>query len=908
MKRALPILLVLIAGAAALYFFVLRKDAAPPAPAPDKAAAPTAKPTPRVEPPQGESGPPAQLELALDDDPAGDLRLEGRVEDADGNPVGDALVALSSRPPRTVKTEADGSFAFTGLLPRTYTVAARHDDEVGGPVQVLVSARTEPVILRLAVGASLVVTVQDAATKAPVANARVQERGLDVQEVVTGKDGTATLRGLQGGANLRVDAEGYAPLFERVPLPEKTGKNTATVLLERGVLVKGRVLDDAGKPVAGARVLPTSATVLGQGLDPTRDFVETGKDGTFAFAALAPGSWRFTATDDSHAPAQSSTITLAIGVNAPEVRIVMPRGGHLAGVVHDKAGQPVPLAQVRLAAPADGSGTILGAGAARQVSCDAAGRFTVGGLPRAKLQVLAAHESGSSEILLLDLAAKPTQDDLVIVLTQDGAISGVVVDDKGQPLAEARVMAWPSFDGKDAAMWQLLGATSDVADQAGAFKLTGLPTGTYQLRAARGDDLASDDIGAWQRAPVTAKTGDTNVRVVVPSDAVITGKIAFSDGTSPATYTVATSQWGGGKPFTATDGSFRLERVAPGTRYVTVSGPGFARKTADGVEVAPGETKDVGTIVVDKGRAVSGRVVDGSGLAVAGATVTAGPRLMGDGKSIGTGGGMGGGSARTATTGGDGRFTMAGFGVVPIMVVADGERGRSPIVEVPPGDRDVELTITLAPAGIVTGKVMAGGQPLPQAIVMAQSQGGFRGQFIVTAGQDGVFRFDRLAPDTYQLSALKPKGMGSIEMTTKVVTVGAGQTVDVTIEMPASDLSLSITVKAQDGVVPPAAQVFFIDARVSARIEIELERAIATHGDARYAQGFVMGSAAFVVENLAPGMATACALTVWGDLNDPKTMESLTKDIDNLPITCQPVEVKASPKAQQVELIVPPKP
>src|ERR1041385_3025837 len=40
----------------------------------------------------------------IDVDPEGPLQLEGQVVDADGNGVGDAIVAVSSVPPRTVKT------------------------------------------------------------------------------------------------------------------------------------------------------------------------------------------------------------------------------------------------------------------------------------------------------------------------------------------------------------------------------------------------------------------------------------------------------------------------------------------------------------------------------------------------------------------------------------------------------------------------------------------------------------------------------------------------------------------------------------------------------------------------------------------------------------------------------------
>jgi hypothetical protein len=56
----------------------------------------------------------------VDDDPAGTLRLEGQVVDEEERPVGGARVTISTRPARVILSEADGSFALTGLLPRTY--------------------------------------------------------------------------------------------------------------------------------------------------------------------------------------------------------------------------------------------------------------------------------------------------------------------------------------------------------------------------------------------------------------------------------------------------------------------------------------------------------------------------------------------------------------------------------------------------------------------------------------------------------------------------------------------------------------------------------------------------------------------------------------------------------------------
>src|SRR5262245_25515475 len=82
-----------------------RPAAAPSTPAP---AAPRAAP----------AGAPA-VQVSLDDDPVGALRLEGLVLDADERPAAGVEVWLSSVPPRSVRTEADGGFSFDRLVGRT---------------------------------------------------------------------------------------------------------------------------------------------------------------------------------------------------------------------------------------------------------------------------------------------------------------------------------------------------------------------------------------------------------------------------------------------------------------------------------------------------------------------------------------------------------------------------------------------------------------------------------------------------------------------------------------------------------------------------------------------------------------------------------------------------------------------
>src|SRR5437870_2125337 len=129
MKRTavLGVVVVLVALAGGAFYWKSR--------GPRSAASSTEKPAvdagatvPVAAKPKGgdeAAGPRGDLALQVDDDPKGPLRLEGQVIDADEQPVAGVTVAIDSNPPREVKTEADGAFAFDGLLARGYRVEAR---------------------------------------------------------------------------------------------------------------------------------------------------------------------------------------------------------------------------------------------------------------------------------------------------------------------------------------------------------------------------------------------------------------------------------------------------------------------------------------------------------------------------------------------------------------------------------------------------------------------------------------------------------------------------------------------------------------------------------------------------------------------------------------------------------------
>ncbi len=115
-------------------------------------------------------------------------------------------------------------------------------------------------------------------------------------------------------------------------------------------------------------------------------------------------------------------------------------------------------------------------------------------------------------------------------------------------------------------------------------------------------------------------------------------------------------------PQTRTDdeGAFVLEAVPVGLGSIVVQKEGYVSRVHGPVPTGESGERDVGTIRVDHGDEIAGRVVDASGAPVAGVRVLAGPMLMGE---VGLVWPLG-------VTGSDGRFAAEGFDDKPHFVCA----------------------------------------------------------------------------------------------------------------------------------------------------------------------------------------------------------------------------------------------
>lgn len=852
------------------------------------------------------SGPDRQqvaAQLQMDADPIGSLRLEGVVLDDADDPVAGAVVYVDARPPRTATTGADGSFGFDALVGRRYTLRARAGDQVGGPLVLELTDSSDPAVIRLRAGGVMEITVVSRDGARPISGATIGVEELRDLTAATDAEGKASLRGVPiGWGMLVVRASGYATSRTPFRVPEAAAAALRQrIELEPGIAIRGLVIDEGGKPVGGARVVARANAAPWEPVDVLGQGVTTDRAGRFTIEALSAGSYRFLAVHDEYAPGSSELVAISES-SQPEVRIGVVRGAVVAGRVFDAAGAPAAWARVSLTTAA-GQRSDWGGGTQRMIVAGERGEFRIRGLARAEVSVYASTASASSDIVSIDLRTR-AESNLELRLTVLGTIAGTVLDEAGQPIAEAQVMAQPDFwSGQAAENIMVRGASFGTTDGGGRFSIAGLAPGRYLLRASR-TDLAAD---RGLAKPVGADVGDTAVQIVLATEGSIRGTVRLADGGAPSVASVALA---GGGVVPAVKGAFVVDAVPPGTYDVTVRGIDFPDKVLRDVKVAAGKPTELGTIVVDRGRAVFGRVVDAAGSPVPGARVALARQLIGDGANLvtaldeSTGQQIG---LRRAVSDADGRYRINGIGDEPLALAAEHpEHGGSLAAQVPRGTVDVPIDLPLVPLGAVFGTVTVNKEPASSVSIVVTAVGGARQVRVAESGIDGTFAIEGVPAGEHKVAAMLGAA-GTASMASTQVMVVAGQRVEVALDIPAGDITLEVVISGKDGATVDAAQVFVFDnPALSARTGGDLNRLFLSESAAGASKmAFSTGGHPARFADVSAGDRTLCAVPITGDLNDPVFAERLQRDVDRIAVYCSPLTIAPSPATQAHSLPLP---
>ena len=342
----------------------------------------------------------------------------------------------------------------------------------------------------------------------------------------------------------------------------------------------------------------------------------------------------------------------------------------------------------------------------------------------------------------------------------DGALE-VRVTAGGEPVAGAQVVAYrrePRSAGDREHAWRLAGRGPTGGD---AIARLFAPPGAY-LVAVRSAGFAT----ARARALRTSAERATRVEIALAPPVSLAGRVAGRDGRPVAVRIAAVPEPGEAgdgptaappeeRPVAAGDaqGRFEIPGLAPGLYGVTVEAPGFAP-----VQVRAFVPRaDPLAVTLDRLAQIEGEARLPDGRPAAGATVLA----------------AGGQRGTAATSDADGRFAVAlPAGTYRLLAASRAGAGAVPgQISVAPGAIARDITLRLGPPAGIDGSVSGDGRPLAGAEVAVLAHETACEVARATAGPDGRFSVDGLAPGPYDLEA---KARGRSPARLAGVTLAAG--------------------------------------------------------------------------------------------------------------------------------------
>jgi len=279
---------------------------------------------------------------------------------------------------------------------------------------------------------------------------------------------------------------------------------TANFTLSRGSVITGRVSDEFGDPITGARV-QVLRSQMSQGrrrLTPFASNAQTDDTGAFRLYGLAPGDYYVAAslqaapldTSDgavTYAPtyfpgtgnvADAQRISLSLGTEQSGINFVLQpvRSSRLSGTVVDSNGAPV-QALLNLSPISQGNDVGIHVGTPARVLPD--GSFTISNVVPGEylLSVTSRPGNGAPEVAAVPVTVG--NDDvsgIAVTTSKGGAIRGTIVADNGARLSTTSIQVSVQ------PMRQMPGAfmPRGQVSSAGTFELSGL-VGPHVLRIDR---------------------------------------------------------------------------------------------------------------------------------------------------------------------------------------------------------------------------------------------------------------------------------------------------------------------------------------------------------------------------------------------------------------------------------------
>ena len=444
--------------------------------------------------------------------------------------------------------------------------------------------------------------------------------------------------------------------------------------VKAGLVVRGRVVDQDGKPIARASV---SAVPFGTAARAQQTFAwgeRTNDKGEFELAGVLAGSYELHADHEDHvAPETRPKITIADGDKSEPQALVLEAGGTVRGRVIDANKRGVPGATVRVVDKQwSGSGSHTGDDGTFEIRAVRPGDLRVVA-QRGWSQEMRAPGTSDDDVqgVRVTVRAGEIAEVEVLVEEQFGKITGKVVDADSAPVDDAFVHSTRESDSAASnakstranVRWGQWNRTPSLTEQDGSFALDELEVGKHTLMAMRK--------GGGEGVVEHVETGSSGVVVRLSAGGTIAGKVALSSGGAPKRFDISVEERSQGvsrsESFFETGGVWTLADLPAGNYSVGVTAAEGSADTE--VELAEAAKKTGIALVLTPKVNVSGTVVDiKTGEPVPGMKVSVSPRKGGGGMFFF---GAGGGGDMEDVSDDAGNFTVraAPAGAVTVMVM-----------------------------------------------------------------------------------------------------------------------------------------------------------------------------------------------------------------------------------------------